>query len=341
MAANVSQLTLAELQRVLCHGEDFALKQFVWFALDAPADFVEEHQEHCLASRLGTSPAHLASLFAGWLTQGGRPYLENRSKVFLTELRRVRETSLLELSFWTSVENLTTELGRTKRRIRCASVRLLRRAHTRTPTRGPMRPMRRWVLFGASNMEGGALSQQLGADALVKPEPVAATRAALAAHRAAVVAAAAEERDAAACASAEVEQTASAVCGDGMGWPLALASAVRAATAALGVQSRWAATCAQLSSERRCAAGGLCPLPPPTHTHACTYDTHTTHTRHTRTISFNRISRFSRRVLAFSYISFSEGCSRVSKLAFDRSSLYSETTFPNNLPKQQKQPSQI
>ena len=340
MAANVSQLTLAELQRVLCHGEDFALKQFVWFALDAPADFVEEHQEHCLASRLGTSPAHLASLFAGWLTQGGRPYLETRSKVFLTELRRVRETSLLELSFWTSVENLTTELGRTKRRIRCASVRLLRRAHTRTPTRGPMRPMRRWVLFGASNMEGGALSQQLGADALVKPEPVAATRAALAAHRAAVVAAAAEERDAAACASAEVEQTASAVCGDGMGWPLALASAVRAATAALGVQSRWAATCAQLSSERRCAAGGLCPLPPP-HTHSCTYDTHTTHTRHTRTISFNRISRFSRRVLAFSYICFSEGCSRVSKLAFDRSSLYSETTFPNNLPKQQKQPSQI
>jgi len=210
MAANVLQLTLAELQHVLCHGEDFALKEFVWFALDAPADFVEEHEEHCLASRLDVSAAHLASLLSGWLTQGGRPYLEARANVFLTELRRVRETSLLELSFWRSVENLTTELGRTKRRIRYASARLLRCAHTRTPTRGSVRPMRRWVLFGASNMEGGALSQQLGADALVKPEPVAATRAALTAHRAAVVAAAAEEREAAACASAEVEQTASA-----------------------------------------------------------------------------------------------------------------------------------
>ena len=61
-SAAATALTLGELRHVLCHPEQFELKENVWFALDVPLPFVTALPNHCLSVRLGCEQAHLQSL---------------------------------------------------------------------------------------------------------------------------------------------------------------------------------------------------------------------------------------------------------------------------------------
>ena len=66
------QLSLEELRHVLSNPVSFLLKEFAWYAIDAPQHFVDEHPEHALAARLGSSAAELGALSDVWLSAGKR-----------------------------------------------------------------------------------------------------------------------------------------------------------------------------------------------------------------------------------------------------------------------------
>ena len=63
-AAARPTLTSTELRYVMSNPECFGLKEFVWYALDAPQWWAETHKEHSLASRLGVGVDELGAAAA-------------------------------------------------------------------------------------------------------------------------------------------------------------------------------------------------------------------------------------------------------------------------------------
>ena len=71
-AAQSSVVTLEELRVVLSNPGDFALKEHVWFALDAPQPIIDMLPDITLAGRLGMDAAALQSLAESWLMESGQ-----------------------------------------------------------------------------------------------------------------------------------------------------------------------------------------------------------------------------------------------------------------------------
>ena len=96
-AAARPTLTSTELRYVLSNPERFGLKEFVWYALDAPQWWAETHKEHSLASRLGVGVVELGGAAAQWLTTSGEPVLAGRTsaiRVAINSLARLDSTPL-------------------------------------------------------------------------------------------------------------------------------------------------------------------------------------------------------------------------------------------------------
>ena len=86
-------LSLEEFVHVLANPESFALKEMVWYAINASTELVDEHADYTLQSRLGTSAAHLAALVQSWCSpSSAKPFLDMKQSIILKELATGRRT---------------------------------------------------------------------------------------------------------------------------------------------------------------------------------------------------------------------------------------------------------
>ena len=77
-------LSLEEFVHVLANPESFALKEMVWYAINASTELVDEHADYTLQSRLGTSAAHLAALVQSWCSpSSAKPFLDMKQSIIL------------------------------------------------------------------------------------------------------------------------------------------------------------------------------------------------------------------------------------------------------------------
>ena len=146
-AAQSSVVTLEELRVVLSNPGDFALKEHVWFALDAPQPIIDMLPDITLAGRLGMDAAALQSLAESWLTESGQLVLGRglRASSLASEFngKRRHAGARLELS-----------LTRSRRWLKAP---------------GDQRQLEviRWVLYGTAGAEDTALQQLLQLEELV------------------------------------------------------------------------------------------------------------------------------------------------------------------------------
>jgi hypothetical protein len=136
-------LSLDEFVHVLANPESFALKEMVWYAINASTELVDEHADYTLQSRLGTSAAHLAALVQAWCSpSSAKPFLDARQSIILKELQGVRRAGAppLELATKSTREWVPSEVGgRTQLSTRCAAALTRHRisAFTRLPRAPP------------------------------------------------------------------------------------------------------------------------------------------------------------------------------------------------------------
>jgi len=96
-------LSLEEFVHVLANPESFALKEMVWYAINASTELVDEHADYALQRRLGTSAAHLAALVQAWCSpSSAKPFLDMKQSIILKELQRVRRAGAPPLQLATS-----------------------------------------------------------------------------------------------------------------------------------------------------------------------------------------------------------------------------------------------